>query len=485
MPAGMALPCPYCSAQITVPQGVGMDPAESAAYMAWAMEHGNTAAALADAQAPAQAPNRANFSSTSNQVLFHTPAGKALVFGSHVDESGRWCFRAQDASSGHVVWETPRNLELSSCPGLDHVAARGSLLLVRVRDRLLALDQDTGRQHWQAVLPSAIRTLAGIPQGDSCDLHLMQGALALRTEDDRVLALNLADGRALWQRESDERLIPLPQGAGILLRYSDGVEMLAASGQTLLNMRGDGCDGGVVAGPYVVLKVENYQGAEDDVGLLIVDGTTGQPLKYFSMPGVDSDSWAEHTAFIGGAVVYKASANSGATELYIFDPQALQPPDTKPGFFASFFGRGRKSWARPCPGSLNLGKIMATGDALVGLGHPAAGGEHRVVVLDPQTLQLRYDSGPLPYGEFTPHIAVGAETIAYRVPVNDDGNRYELRVVQTATGQVIWTRDVGHWAGHYYARTNQGERVVVYHDTNIVMLRPSDGAVLGGYPTTN
>jgi len=104
------------------------------------------------------------------------------------------------------------------------------------------------------------------------------------------------------------------------------------------------------------------------------------------------------------------------------------------------------------------------------------------VVLDPQTLQQRYDSGPLPYGEFTPHIEVGTDTMAYRVPTNDDGNEYELRVVQTATGQVIWTRNIGHWSGHYYARTSQGERIVVYHDTDIVMLRPSDGAVLGGYP---
>lgn len=484
VPAGMAFPCYKCGGQVTAPAGAGIDPAQAAQYTAWAMEHGNTAAALSAAQGPDQDPRRANFSPTSEQVLLHTPRGRALVLGSHVDQSQQWCLRAQDVASGEVAWETPRNLHLTTCPGLNHVALRGSFLFVRIQNQLLALDPETGRHYWSAQLAGEIETVAGLEQGDYLDLHLAQGAVVYRTTSDQVIGLDQQNGQQLWARENDNRLTALPNGAGVLLRYSDGVELVAPSGQTLANLRGDGFEEGCVVGPYVVVRVEGYQGDSDDEGMLIVNGQTGEVVKYFSMPRVQGDTWGEHTTMVGSQLVFKAESGSGATALYVFDPQTTQQPSTKPGFFASLFGGGKKSWARPLGGqAINAGSILATEDAIVALGHPPSGGEHRVVVLNPQTLQPRYDSGPLPFGEFVPCIAVGAQTMAYKVPQNEDQNEYELRVVNTTTGQVAWTRSMGHWVGHYYLTPAGGTEVLVlYHDTDILLLRPQDGAVLGGYP---
>ena len=71
MPAGIQFPCPGCQQVVTSPGG-GWNAGQAAQYQAWALEHGNTAAALADAQAP-QAEGRQNFSSTSNQITIVDP----------------------------------------------------------------------------------------------------------------------------------------------------------------------------------------------------------------------------------------------------------------------------------------------------------------------------------------------------------------------------------------------------------------------------
>lgn len=483
IPAGTPFPCWQCKHQLVAPAGSGPSAAQAAEYMNWALQHGNTAAAQAAAQAPDRDPARANFSNTSEQVLIRTAQGRYLVMGSHVDASGQWCVRAQDVSSGEIAWETPRNYYFQTCPGLDHFAERAGVLFMAHGGNLTAWDADSGRMYWTCQLGQHVETRSDMERGDYLDLMVLSGGtVVLRTKQEEVIGVSLQNGRVVWRKPCNGRL----QSTGPLavVHSEDGVELVGANGQAVARFdEAAGKFGAAVAvGPYVAVQVDDYNNVEDDEGLLILDAQSGQVLNYFSTPKLREDDYAEHTALIGGQIAYLASTNFGASLLYSLNPQS-QAPSTEPGFFGKFFGGQRKCWARAFNGpKLNLSRLQATADALVGSGNDPNGGPWQVVAYEPSGLSVRYDSGPLPFDESTAHEAVGQQYFAYRVPSNPDRNRHELRVVHSASGQQ-WTKDVGYWRGHYFLQAQDGtEHLVVYHDQSISVFNAHDGSLVGGYP---
>ncbi|MCA9633776.1 MAG: PQQ-binding-like beta-propeller repeat protein, partial [Myxococcales bacterium] len=202
IPAGTPFPCWQCKHQLVAPAGSGPSAAQAAEYMNWALQHGNTAAAQAAAQAPDRDPARANFSNTSEQVLIRTAQGRYLVMGSHVDASGGWCIRAQDVASGDIAWETPREYYFQSCPGLRHMGERAGVLFLAFGGSLTAWDADTGRKYWTTRLDREVYTRSDVNQGDSLDLWVLSGGtVVLRTEGvEEAIGLSLQNGQVLWRR---------------------------------------------------------------------------------------------------------------------------------------------------------------------------------------------------------------------------------------------------------------------------------------------
>lgn len=476
MPAGMRFPCPGCQQNITAPAGSGPTAEQAAQYQQWALQHGNTAAAQGAAQIHEQTDaRRANFSITSNQVAVKTREGVWYVIGSHVDDSGKWCLRAQDVASGAIAWETAREFYFQSCPDLQSMGAREGVLYLAQGGSFRAIDASTGKTYWNAQVPRP-ETVAGTPDGDEMDLHVVNGVLIIRTNDERIIAINAQNGQLLWQRQSDNPPLIVP-GAGVVIRESDGFEYLAGNGQTIASFRGDGYGDVALCGQLLVVKVDDHQGAEDDEGVLLISAQNGQVVKYFSTPGVDMGWNGANSGALGTWVALGAASNMGGAHVYVLDPNQA-PPDTKPGFFASFFGGQRKRWYKAVPGNYILDELRCSDDAVVIQARTKDGEGTAVLVLDPSSMQVRFDSGLLPFGESSSHFEVARTFVVYVTPTNDDRNDYQLHCVSTTNGQLLWSRPVGHWSAHWIA----GDRVVVYHDSDIVMLRPEDGAVIGSYP---
>ena len=56
--------------------------------------------------------------------------------------------------------------------------------------------------------------------------------------------------------------------------------------------------------------------------------------------------------------------------------------------------------------------------------------------------------------------------------------RYDLRVVHTTSGQLLWNRPIGNFDTHHF----NADGLVVYYDNDVLLLRAQDGALLAGYP---
>lgn len=468
MPAGIQFPCPGCQQVVTSPGG-GWNAGQAAQYQAWALEHGNTAAALADAQAP-QAEGRQNFSSTSNQITIVDPDGRRLIIGYHVDQSRQWAVRAQDARTGALAWESERTLHLSSCPDRGHMGVRAGLLLVAIGAQLLAFDSRSGRRVWTTNLGANPETRGDVDLPDEMDIRAVASVLVVRTTEENIVGVDAASGRVLWQHASDARLRHVGDLA-VFLGYSDGIEVLEpTTGRVIASLRGD-FDEATTWGQLIALEMEH----DDQDGFALVDPTTGQVQRFVPAGGIDF-GWGGDCAGTVGRYLVAQATDKGVGYLHVIDPEAPLP---KPGFFASLLGSKKPSHVgRKLPGpNVVVRKLRTTNDAICAEVAVLDGPTH-VWIIDPTSLSVRHDSGPLAFGETSPHLAARGPFAAYVVPTDQDKHAFELRVVLTQTGQPTFTRAIGRYNALYF--DDQG--VVVHYDTNILVLNPSDGAVLASYP---
>ncbi len=476
MPPGMQFPCPGCQVAIVSPATSGVSAAQAAEYQAWALQHGNTAAALADASAATNDPRRANFASTSNQVAITTADGRDLVVGTQVDQQGRWAIRAQDMATGQIAWETPYDYELHTCPGLREIALRENVLFIALPQRFCAFDPATGRKYWEAPLQSPPELENSDLFGDEMRLVATAGVAVLTTDDDQWIAFAIQNGQVLWQRPKEGRVRIAP-GVGFWLECEDGAELVNPSGQVVASFRGDEYEGSCVTPSYVALKVSGYNGNDQDEGLLLVNKADGQIVRYMSAPGIEVDEDDRNIQQYGQAVVGYTNGNWGKSAVYVIDPQGPEPANG-PGFIAKLLGNtATKPWAKSAGGDM-FSVLRMSQDALCVEVTPPDGGQHSVKILDPQSLAVRYDSGALPYETCDSHLTVAGTFAVYLVPLNADHNQYEEVCVHTTTGQEAWRKPVGHYSEHAML----GSRVLFYYDTNIMIVNVADGGPVATYP---
>ena len=478
IPAGMVFPCPMCQTPITAPQGSGPTADQAAEYQAWAMQHGNAAAAVADAAAPVADPRRANFSSTSQQVLVRTRDGYYLVVGAHVDASHAWCLRAQNATSGELVWETPRQFEFATCPGTQEMGCRDGIIYLAVNGSIWAIDASNGHIYWQGRYPGRVMSHESMRGGDEMALYVVGGVVVVHVEDgannEGVVGLNGHDGGMLWQRYDEERVYvePTVQG-GLLIKYHNGCELLEpGTGAIIASLRDDDFGEAKAMGGFIMVAVDDYGDGEQE-GVLLCDPANGKQLGFLAAPDIEVGTWAgEGACQLGHLIVATANASDGG-RLYVIDPN--NPPRgglrKKAGCYQ----------ARQIPGQgqLTFSNLQACADAICIDVGDYEGDVNRLLVLDPSTLAIRHDSGALPHDMSDSHFESMGSYVAYVVASNPDQSSYELRLVSTSSGQPLWSRPVGHWSGHYF--TSDGY-LAVYHDTDIELFHPGNGQVVAGYP---
>lgn len=481
MPAGVQFPCPTCRNAVVAPQASAAQMAVAAAQMQYNYQHANTAAALHDAQVTATDPRRAHFSSTSNQVLVRDANQRYLIIGSHVDQSQQWCLRALDAQRGELVWETPRSFHFTSCPGTQQMGSRDGILFLFQDSAVYGFDAASGQMLWQTQISGRVQTVAGVPDGDEMDLTYAERVAVVRTEDavrnEHIIAIDCNNGQLLWHRQGDQKV--QIAGTGLLLiKHSDGAEVVQLrTGQPVAEHRGDFGDSQVV-GPYVGVKADDY-GDDDATGMLLFDPATGNPVHFVRAESIDVGHWDDDAAtMLGQLVVAKADASDGG-RLIVIDPATPAP---KPGFLAKLFGGGGgggHEGQRIAGPKRTFGKIRVSTDAICLEVDSWDGDDNRLLVLDPNTLQVRHDSGVFPFEETSSYYEVFANFVAYVVPLDEDRNEREVRVLETTSGRLLWQRSIGHWSSHYF--TPEG-LLVVYHDTDIDVFNPADGQVVAGYP---
>jgi outer membrane protein assembly factor BamB len=462
-----------CQAPIVAPATSGVSAADAASYQAWALEHGNTAAAIADAGAPTADPSRSNFASTSYQSLIHTPDGRDLVVGTQVDANGNWAIRAQELISGQIAWETPYTYYFSQCPGMREVALREGVLYIAAERRLRAFDPNTGRQAWDVAIPTGPESEYFQINGDEMRLVSTGGVALLTTSDDQWLAFAVQDGRLLWQRESEGRARVAP-GVGFWLPCDEGIELVGLNGEVLVSYSGDDYGDACVAGPYVVLECEKSPEGNDDRGVLLINLLSGAKERFISAPEIEVDEGDRSVQACGGLLL---AGQSGTGGLYRLDPKG-PPPKNGPGFFGKLLGHTHtKPWAAST-GKDMLQVLRASQDALCVEVSPPEGGARSIRVIDPQTLAVRYDSGPLPHDAWNVPLIAAGPCMVYVIPTDENGQGNDVICIHTTTGNELWRKPIGHYSGLAWS----GERVLVQYDTNILLLSPMDGAVIGSYP---
>lgn len=455
MAAGMVVPCPLCQQQIVVPAGGGPSAAQAAAYQAWALQHGNTAAAMHDQQARAQVPGAGPslFASTASVVVVEDGAGGLVAVGAQVGGDGRWHVRGVDPGSRQVRWEAMHGSHFQTCPEVRSMCGRGGRIYVAHQGVLTAIDGPTGRGLWQARLSAriAVDVDGAALAGDETDLREVLtahgGVVVVKTEDDALSAFDRDSGQALWQRRCEGH--PQTDGRALFVCAEwHQYELLdPRSGQAVA--RFEASDGVLVPGA-LVLAVSD-RGPDDQDGVALVDLATGQERWFVAAESVDLD---QGVAIVGGEVLVPINGSAG-TEILPVAPTGAAP---KKGFFARLFGGGGGAGTRSLPWSKhNVSALWGHGDAIV-IDAKDWDGHRRIAVVEPRSMTVRHDSGIIADG-VAPGVRLGpGGQVAYAF--GESNGPKTLRLVDVPSGGVRWERqlddldEVAFRAGQLVLRTD-------------------------------
>jgi len=114
---------------------------------------------------------------------------------------------ALQASSGEVLWQAQASSEV-----LVPVSAGFSSVVVRSADgRIASLEALTGEEQWSVTHTPPALTINGYSQP-----YLLDGGVLIGLDDGRLLALNLATGKTIW-----ETIVSLPSGRSEVERLVD------------------------------------------------------------------------------------------------------------------------------------------------------------------------------------------------------------------------------------------------------------------------
>jgi outer membrane protein assembly factor BamB len=437
---------------------------EADAYQAWALREGNTAAALADQQAPGAAARP--FASTSSPVAVVDGAGGILIVGAQVEHGRGWRLRALDARTRALRWEAIDGAHFQTCPSWRTLVGRGGRVYLAHEGRLVAIEALSGVVAWEASLPDRIETRCErAPRaGDTTEIYDAGPSVMVQTEDDVLHAFDRATGRLRWRRtcdrtvRADGELIVIEDGDGSVtfVRAADGAEIATFAA-------GDHGDPALVPGG-VVMTAEN-QGEREEDGVVFVE--PGGARRWFAaIEGVNLSPGV----VAAGAELYAVVGSNTGDALVALSRDGGLP---KRGFFARLFGGGAPV-RRPQPWPKHLVEAMWTcGDALVVDAHSFEG-EKRIAIFDARTLALRHDSGVIPDG-VAPGTRIGADLVVYSFGTTNGPK--DVRAVDPATGALRWERrfddldEILFRAGHLVLATTGGPIEIVDPATGATLTR--------------
>lgn len=464
MPKGLIFPCPYCQAKIESP-GSDITAADAAKYQAWAMEHGAAAASLADQQYREQHdPANTVFASVST-IVGVVVGGASYFLGSQAAADGSWSLRMVDGTSRQVVWESLAGSRWANPPDEQKIAIRGDRLFVAVQGQLHCLELSSGRVFWSTPIMSAVETSPDLAhQGDEMMLYDFpvaqgEGAVAAYFESGSIAAWARDTGRPLWSQHWDSPTVHHVPNVGVIvddrttaavIRVFDGAELARWTDDNLP-------DGVFVDGNRIALHVQVEVKDFDQDRVRILDAGTMQVIADHYVKGANFN---EPPAFVGQRLLTPIDALSGST-FHVVDPAATPK---EPGFFARLFG-GLGSGAthnKLAVPKMRIERIVPAGALVFFDLRPMDGDGRRLIGLDANTLEPRFDSGPLseePTTMDSQQVQTDGRVAVYVTAPGGDDDACELRAVDCATGQERWRQAIGDWNIHYV----MGEHLVVNH----------------------
>jgi hypothetical protein len=362
--------------------------------------------------------------------------GNAMIIGSQVDQNGKWEIRAVDGNN-RVLWSALQGSSFQTCPGHKEICARGGIVYVAHQGRLSAIDGSNGRVLWEHRISRPL-----IMRDDELaifDVHpgSPQGIVAFATEDAILTGVDRGTGRVVFQHALGEiRRIDVVPGIGICARKHAQVWLFRApDGTAVLDLNGRSPQYGdafVLPGRIVVEMSSVELNGRDECGAGVFDLRTMQLATFHPAEALD---FSPGVAAIGAMNVIAVSGETQGS-LVIVDPSR---PPPKAGLFARTFSISSGSGgARPLPlPGFRIMQLVGVG-SLCGIDLRADSGARRVVLLDPTTMAIRYDSGVLPEDDPRSHdLVASGDVLVYTLRSCKSGKRAEVRAVSASTCQQV------------------------------------------------
>lgn len=372
--------------------------------------------------------------------------------------------RAWDGKNKKPLWETMQGQSWLERLGRSAFAINGRNVYVANKRQLACLDLASGNKKWNATLSDAPvgddengMTIADpFPQGQ-------RGAIVVPTIDNGLFAFDRDSGQPLWHRSFGDKDIDVEAVSNLgacLVRYGFPyvkVDIInPAYAQPVASLGHDHWStdlGKAKLRGRTVLTVVDDMGPEgDDDGLLCFDAVTGETYFFDRVEDLDDDDVVPCAM---GARAFAATEDGEG--LYVGPRGRVMPPPVP-----------NHSIVAMCPAGPTLVLLLRKSH-----GTPV----RRIVGIDPNTLQFRFDAGEAgsePEDDWEGQLATDGYSLVFVATPNDDMSSCELRSIDTSTGRMLWSRPVGSWKAHRFL----GGQLVVWTDEKIEALAPQNGQVL-------
>lgn len=270
-----------------------------------------------------EAPTRAELTAPLAEPAWSFDAGAPLWAGAtfadglvYAGDDEGW-LHALDAHTGAERWSFAARGPIRARATI----ADGAVFFQSDDGILYRLDPASGRKVWQSLVVE--EPIERLPPGDprsrylsfASDVTVADGRLFLGTHDGRLLAVDPADGRPVWEFEADGGVLAAPSVSGGRVYFGSfegEVQALdAATGRALwkTDTRGAVVSTPAVAGDLLVVGNRTYD-------LLGLRADTGEVAwtRYIWF------SWVESSATVEGGVAYIGSSDAAA--VFAVDPSS-------------------------------------------------------------------------------------------------------------------------------------------------------------------
>ena len=388
-------------------------------------------------------------------LTFDPRAGYAVV-GSHTPEGQPARLQSYNLHEKRVTWEALANEPAMAAVEYEHLAVHNGNIYVSLERKMRVVESISGKPRWGCELPDTIKyesdydawrgakILDPAPPG-------ARGPIWVITSDDVISAFDRDSGQPLFHetRENMPRKIRPFEGGLLLLESREFVEIVDAATRKPF----DRVDGRIerveIEGHLGLLQVRRFGWRERD-GILLHDFFAKKEVLFEAIENIEDD-----VQTVTGHNRVFCTTESGAKLVAAPHPA---PKELVPGF--------------------HIVSLVMCGPTLMALLAKAHGTRiRRLVGVDPQTLNIRFDLGELttePSDHWTTQMCSnGFLTVVVGSVANDD-DKCELMGIDPG-GRVLWTIPIGEWRGHYFL----GGNIAVVSADGFRVVRPDNGQLVG------